>query len=114
MATNSPEIHPAVEANNVQAQRDVEAFREKTKKLAEDFHIIAEVMKRRRCKRATLALLIRVVLTIAICSLVCICKTQGLLTWEVAFVAVAGLSSWLCLWVGAWMQFLWGKEGLLR
>lgn len=114
MATNSPEIHPAVDANNVQAQRAAEAFRKKSKELLTECHHLAEVLKRRRCKRATLALLIRAVVTLVLCSLVCICKTQGLMTWEVAFVAVAGLSSWLCLWVGAWMQFLWGKEGLLR
>jgi hypothetical protein len=110
----SNEIHPAVDANNVQAQREAEALRKQADEFLNECRLRTEVLKRRRCKRATLALLIRVVVTIALCSLVCICKTQGLMTWEVAFVAVAGLSSWLCLWVGAWMQFLWGKEGLLR
>ena len=105
-----PEIHPAVDATKLQAQRTAEAF---SKAIAEA-NALAEVVKRRRCKRAVIALLTRAVAAVTLSILVVMCKKYGLMSWEVSFVAITALSSWLSLWAGAWLQFMWGKEGLLR
>lgn len=109
-----PEIHPAVDANNVQAQRNAEAFSEATKRAVSEATAFAEVVKRRRCKRATLALLARVVVAIALEILVIVLRKQELMAPEVAIFSLAAITSWLALWVGAWLQYMWGKEGLLK
>ena len=111
---NGPEIHPAVDANNVQAQRNAEAFSEATKRAVAEATAFAEVVKRRRCKRATLALITRSLVAIALGILIIVLRKHDHLTPEVAIWAFGSLACWFTLWVGAWMQFMWGKEGLLK
>lgn len=109
-----PEIHPAVDANNVQAKRNAEAFSEATQRAVAEATVLAEVVKHRRRKRAVISLLLRVVVAIAINTLSILCRQHGLMDWEVSFAIFTGTCAWLSLWVGAWLQFMWCKEGLLR
>ena len=109
-----PEIHPAVDATNVQAQRKAEAFSEATKRAVAEATVLAEVVKRRRCKRAALALVIRIAVALALSIIVTLCKKHGLISWEVCFFTLSALACWLSLWAGSWLQYMWGREGLLR
>lgn len=109
-----PEIHPAVDANRVQAQRNAEAFSEATRRAIAEATALAEIMKHRRRKRAVISLIIRVVATIATSCAVCLARRGGLMTGEVAIVLLTMFASWLSLWIGAWMQFMWGKDGVLK
>ena len=109
-----PEIHPAVDAKNVQAKRNAEAFSEATQRAVADATVFAEVVKRRRRKRATLALLTRLVVVIALSILIPVLYHHEHLTSEVAIVAFGSLFCWFAMWVGAWFQYMWGKEGMFR
>lgn len=111
---NGPEIHPAVDAANVQAQRNAEAFSEATQRAVAEATVLAELVKIRRCKRATLALLIRVAVAVSLSFCLVMCTKYELMAGDVCIFFIVALASWLCIWVGAWMQFMWGKEGLLK
>ena len=50
----------------------------------------------------------------ALCILIFLLRLYNHLSAEVAIYAYTTLHCWLCLWVGAWLQFMWGKEGLLK
>ena len=114
MAGNGPEIHPAVEAGNPQRQRNAEAFSEATQKALASAGALAEVYKRKKQKKATLAMLLRLAVAVALCALVVVLKQCGHVSAEVAFVSLLILEGWAMVWVGAWMQFMWCKEGVLR
>lgn len=109
-----PEIHPAVDAKNVQARCNAEAFSEATKRAVAEATVLAEVVKRRRCKRATLALIVRLVAFIILAAGFNILRHYHHLTPEVAVFFLCSLSCWFAMWVGAGAQFMWGKEGLLK
>jgi hypothetical protein len=109
-----PEIHPAVDAANVQAKRNAEAFSEATKRAVADATAFSEVVKHRRKKRATLALIARVVAAILLGIGITVLRIYEQLTPEVAIFSISALFCWLSIWVGAWCQYMWGKGGLLR
>ncbi len=107
---NGPEIHPAVEAGNPKRQ----TFSEATQRAVASAGALAEVVKRRNRKKATLAMLLRLVVAIALCALVVVLRQCGHVSVEVAFVGILLLDAWAMLWIGAWVQLMWCKEGLLR
>lgn len=109
-----PEIHPAVDAGKMQAKCNAEAFSEATKRAVASATALAEVAKRHKRKRATLALLLRVVVGIALAFLTVMAKKYGLMQWELSGFILCAISCWLTMWVGAWVQFMWCKEGVLR
>ena len=108
---NGPEIHPAVEAGNPERQRHAEAFSESTKKALASAGALAEVYKRRKKKKATITMLLRVMTAIALSVLAVVLKQCGHVSAEVAFVSLLILEAWAMLWLGAWVQFMWGKWG---
>ena len=111
---NGPEILPAVDAANVQAKRNAEAFSEATKKAVADATAFAEMAKRRKRKKATRALIARVVIAILLgIGIAVLCKFNHL-SPVVAIASISALWGWLSIWVGAWCQYMWGKGGLLR
>lgn len=111
---NGPEIHPAVEASNVQAKCNAEAFSEATKRAVAEATVLAEVVKRRRCKRATLALIIRLLVSAILGISILALRQYGHMSPEVSAFSILALTGWLAIWVGAWLQYMWGKEGLLK
>ena len=111
---NGPEIHPAVDAKTIQAQRNAEAFSEATRRAVANATAFAEVLKQHRRKRAVIALVIRVMTVVAIDAFVCLCSAKH---WMVAEVSIALLGTahvWLSVWAGAWVQYMWGRDGVLR
>lgn len=88
------EIHPAVEANNVNKRRN--AKRANARRVA--------------CKK----LITRTVVAFALVVALYIAPTLGLISWFVAVLAIAATGFWLCIWLGAWLQFMWCKEGLMK
>lgn len=112
---NGPEIHPAVDAKNIQAKRNAEAFSAATREAVANATAFAEVLKHRKRKRATIALVIRVVVAIALNAAVCLLsKADWWEFWELGLWALATINIWLAIWAGAWVQFMWCKEGVLR
>lgn len=109
-----PEIHPAVDANNVQARRNAEAFSEATQRAVAEATAFADVLKHRRTRKATLAMLYRVTVAFLSIVIIKILNTFGHMSAEVSITGILLLVCWLGIWVGAWLQFMWGKEGLLR
>lgn len=107
MVQNGPEIHPAVDASNPNRQ----TFSEAAQRAVASAGALAEVAKRRKRKRATLSMLIRVVTAIALSALVVVLHQFGQVSAAVAFVGILVLEAWAMLWVGAWSQFMWGRWG---
>ena len=112
---NGPEILPAVDAANVQAKRNAEAFSEATQRAVAGATAFNEVLKRHRRKRAVIGLVIRFVVYIALTAAVCLLsRADWWEFWELGIFALCALNSWFAVWVGAWVQFMWCKEGVLR
>lgn len=111
---NSPEIHPAVDAKNVQAQRNAEAFSEATQRAVASATALAKVYERRRRKRATRSMLLRLAVAIAMSIVVVMLRKYGHMSADVSLVCIMVFDAWATLWVGAWIQLMWGKEGLLK
>lgn len=114
MANNGPEIPAAVEAGNVQARRNAEAFSEATQRAVAGATAFAEAIKKHKCKKALRAMLTRVVVGLALCFLAVVLRRYDHISPEVAVTSFLTLTFWLGIWVGAWLQYMWGKEGLLR
>ena len=111
---NGPEIHPAVDAKKVQDQRNAEAFSDATKKAVASATALAVAYKRRMRKKATISMLIRLAVAFALSFVVVLLRKYGHMSADVSIACIMVFDSWAMLWVGAWMQFMWGEEGLLR
>ena len=108
------EINPAVEANHVQAKRNAEAFSAATKRAAAEATAFTEALKQRKTKSATLALITRVAVALLAIILVRLLRNSDHISVEVSVIGTLLVWGWLGIWVGAWLQFMYGKEGLLR
>lgn len=107
---NGPEIHPAVDANNVQAQRNAKAFSEATKRAVAEATAFAEMVNRRNRKKATTTVIRRTALVTALITLVCqLCK-HGLMDGELTLFTIIILCAMLLLWFGAYVEFMWGAR----
>ena len=92
----SNEIHPAVEANNVN-------------KTAQGTFITLQQLRRRR---ATIRLLTRGAVGIGLLLLTLVLHKFGHISDAVAFASVFVVDAWLSWLLGAWMQFMWGARWL--
>lgn len=115
-----PEIHPAVEAGNVRARRavsvrcDVESARatgERLRKSIVDLATYYEVKERRRVNRA---LLIRAAVLLAWVAGLWTAQAFDYISVELAVALEAGGLIWFSVWLGAWLQLRFCKEGLLK
>ena len=70
-------------------------------------------IKARRDK-ATKTLLIRTGVSAAICAGLWLAGKFGLMNTTLILCLYAAIFSWLCLWIGAYIQFMWCKGGLLE
>ena len=108
---NGPEIHPAVEAGNPNRQR---TFSEAAQKAVASAGALSGLAHRRKRKRATIAMLLRLAVAVALSVLLVVLRACGHVSAEVGFVGLLVLEGWAMLWVGAWLQFMWCKEGLMK
>ena len=92
------EIHPAVEAANVQKRR---AFTEKNQAAS-------------AYKKATRALLIRAWFVAALVAGCWLALIFDLVAWQIALPFEILAVVWLAFWAGAWVQFRFCKGGLLE
>jgi hypothetical protein len=111
---NGPEIHPAVEANHARARQNAEAFSEATQRAVASAGALAEVHKRKQRKKDTLAMLLRVAVAVALSVIIVVLRQFDQVSAGVALVSLMTLEAWAMIWVGAWVQLMWVKEGLLR
>lgn len=88
------EIHPAVEANNVNKRRKLTVVNS----------------RRKACK----SIIIRAVVALALIVALYVAPAVGLMSWALSSLLITATGVWIAVWVGAWMQFMWGKEGLLK
>lgn len=109
MAGNGPEIHPAVEAGSPHRQRNAEAFSEATQKAIASVGALSQVYKRKERRKATLAMLLRVAVAIALVALVVVLRQYDHVSAEVTLVSILLLDAWAAAWVGAWAQKMWGR-----
>ena len=110
---NGPEIHPAVDANNVQAQRNAEAFSDATKKAIVSATALSKIYERRMRKRATRSMLLRLAIAFALSIFVVVLRKFGHMSADVSICCIMVFGAWATLWVGGWMQFMWGDKGVL-
>lgn len=88
------EIHPAVEAGNVQKRH-------------------ADLNRRFR-KKATRALLVRLVIALFLIAALWTCLAFGLMALQLVIPLEAVVMIWLAVWFGAWLQLMFAREGLLK
>lgn len=89
------EIHPAVEAKNVQATRDAKT----TKKLSRE--------------KANRSLRLRAIIAASLVVIFYLFAATGLMAWVLALPFIAATGVWLAVWFGAWLQFTFAEGGLL-
>ena len=65
-------------------------------------------------KKATCTLLTRAGISALICAGLWLAGKFDLMNVHLILCLYAAIFSWLCIWVGAWIQFMWCKGGLLE
>jgi hypothetical protein len=91
------EIHPAVEAKNVQARRAAKAVEDKA-------------LLTNRQRKATVRFLFRELVLLVILALVWTALNADLIVWQIAWGLTCLLMACLGIQFGAWWQFMTGKE----
>lgn len=76
----------------------------------------AERKRATKAKRvkATRTLLTRTGISALICAGLWLAGKFGLMNTTLVLCLYAAIFSWLCIWIGAWLQFMWCKGGLLE
>ena len=64
--------------------------------------------------KATRTLLIRILTFVVLCLALWLVGKLGLMNVNLILCVYAAAFSWLCLWIGAWVQFMWCKGGLFE
>lgn len=64
--------------------------------------------------KATMTLLTRAVVSALICLALWLAGKFGLMNATLILCLYAAIFSWLCIWIGAYIQFMWCKGGLLE
>ena len=64
--------------------------------------------------KATRAMLVRFVTFVALCVSLWLIGKFELMNVNLIMCVYAAAFSWLCLWLGAWIQFMWCKGGLFE
>lgn len=89
------DIHPAVEAGNLQKQQERAAAKKQAK------------------KKATKAFTTRAVIAIVLIVGLALAMGFDLIVPSLALPLEAGVMIWIAIWFGAWAQFMFAKGGLL-
>lgn len=93
-----PEIHPAVEAGNVRARVGVD-----------ESALIQKVYR-----KATLRMVLHLVLALAVIVGFWLAVEAGLVAWVLAVPFECAAMAAAAFWLGAWAQFMFAREGLLK
>lgn len=109
-----PEIHPAVEAENVQARREIVAERERVQKHFDNVAASLNRTKREKRKKATWALAFRAIIAVVWVALIWAAQGFDLIAWEIAIPLECGAMLWFMAWFGAWLQYMFCERGLLK
>lgn len=64
--------------------------------------------------KATRTMLIRFVTFAVLCTSLWLVGKFELMNANLIMCVYAAAFSWLCLWIGAWVQFMWCKGGLFE
>ena len=77
-----------------------------------------QIERRRATKakrtKATYTLLIRAGISALVCLALWLAGKFDLVNDNLVMALYAAIFCWLCLWIGAWFQFMWCKGGLFE
>lgn len=74
----------------------------------------AELSYRKIRRTATRTLLIRALSAVAIVFGLWLAQRADLIAWQLAAPCQTATMVWFAVWFGAWLQFMWCKEGLMQ
>ena len=109
-----PEIHPAVEAKNVQAREDAEIQRTRFVGSFEKMQALSDFYESKKRRKATRQLLICAALAVVVVVCLSLALKFDLISWPLVFAFDCCAMVWLAVWLGAWLQFMFCKEGVLK
>lgn len=108
------ELFETVDANRAAAEERKRAEAEAAEAALAEWRAKEEQRKIRRRKRATRSLVLRALIVVAINVLLALAQIWGLMDIRLALVLGVFASCWLCVWAGAWIQFMYADGGLLN
>lgn len=111
---NGPEIHPAVDAGKVRARCNAEAWHNGVSKAIHSAAVLAEEYERKERRRVNRALLIRAAVVVAWVAGLWTAEAFNYISVPLAVAFEAAGLIWFAVWFGAWLQYRFCKEGLLR
>ena len=116
---NMPEIHPAVEAGNIEARvaksrrQAVDDALEACARINARREAVAASLARKAARRvATKQLLIRAAVVFAL--VLSLGLADAFIDWRLVLTFQCAALVWLAAWFGAWLQFMFAKGGLLE
>ena len=102
-------INANAEEANVRAQEEARATYDAHEQRLADKKLVAKM----RRQKATRTLILRIAIAVVLCVGLWLAKTAGLVVVDFALLVVSAIFAWLAFWLGAWVQFVWCKGGLL-
>lgn len=99
------------------AARADEAARQASEDLerANNAYITRQEAKRQKARnKATRSLVVKAALVLAICICLMLAMRFDLMSTLFGVPCMAAALAWLTFWLGAWVQFMWAKGGLLN
>lgn len=109
-----PEIHPAVDAKNVQAQLEAEATRKGIEKSVEEIMALAEDLRKAERKRADYSILGKALTTAGALVVLEVLEHFGLMAGVLVEILEYVALLWYVTYFGAWLQFRFGKGRLIK
>lgn len=97
------------EEATVRAQEEAKAAQEAQEQRLADKKLVAHMRRQRATRTLVLRTLIAAMLIVGLC----LAKNAGLVVADFALVVISAIFAWLAFWLGAWVQFVWCKGGLL-
>lgn len=111
---NGPEIHPAVDADKIQARKEAEALQEEVEKTVKQIIAHGEALKRAELKKADRSLLCKALVNAGALVIFESLERAGLMAGVLVQILELGALLWYFTYFGAWMQFRFGKGRLIK
>lgn len=108
------ELFETVDANRAAAEERKRAEAEAAEAARAEWCVKEEQRKIRRRKRATRSLILRALFVLVVNVLLALAQIWDLMDIRLALGLGFFASCWLCVWVGAWLQFMYSDGGLLN
>lgn len=109
-----PEIHPAVDAKNVQAQLEAEATRKEVAKNVTRIALHKWAEEKAEQKRADYSILGKALVTAGALVVLEVLGHFGLMADVLVQILELGALLWYVTYFGAWLQFRFGKGRLIK